>query len=155
MARYFVQNIQRMGLQPDNAWIQRIEGLQMSLLHCMTYNFSKTQFDDLHMWPRPPDKALHNLMQYYDEFQQSQTESNETMDEFDTRGKFFKGLNLKMLENQWLNRLRDEHSYMTTTPLQSRDTCQRIIVNMILIGGLTIELKASPMLKAKKNFSKV
>jgi len=94
-------------------------------------------------------------MQYYNEFQQLRTESKASMDEYDAGEKFLEGLDPNMLGDHWLIRLRDEHSYKTATPLQIRDTCQRMIVNRISIGGLTTEFKAGPRLKPSKYHSDV
>lgn len=60
-----------------------------------------------------------------------------------------------MLRNRWLIRLRDEHFYKTTTPLQLRDNCQRMIVNMIIIGVMTIKFKVGPITKGKTKFQEV
>lgn len=50
---------------------------------------------------------------------------------------------------------KDEHFYMTTTPLQLRDACQRMIVNIISIGGSTTKFKSRPILKHKNTFTEV
>lgn len=74
------------------------------------------------------------------------------MDEYDAGENFFEGLDSIVLGNHWLIGLGDECFYMTSALMHMRGICQRMMVNMISIGGLTTEFKVGPVLKGKDKF---